>query len=49
MDFYEILKRYITEDGIKKYARIVAEMDMEIHGMHVRLLEEDKNVQQYNL
>ena len=33
MDFYGILQKYITDEGIEKYARIVAETDMERIGV----------------
>ena len=49
MDFYGILQKYITDEGIERYARMVAETDMERIGIDVVLLREDKNVQQINL
>ena len=49
MDFYGILQKYITDEGIERYARMVAETDMERIGVDLILLKEDKNVQQINL
>ena len=49
MDFYGILQKYITDEGIERYARMVAETDMERIGIDVVLLREDENVQQINL